>query len=177
MLRLCEAYFERLDLQSRATLLHNLGMCALEFGDPEEAEHRFSRSAVLLEQLGYRVWSAKSRYWSAKAMVVAARYGEAIPVLEQSWRELETLGATGDAVLPALLLVEAFLIVGRKNEVPAICRKLLERCTQESMPKNATTALAFLREAVANGNASPTLVRDIHDYMRDSARKAARFAS
>ncbi|HEV8433749.1 MAG TPA: hypothetical protein VGR95_10085 [Thermoanaerobaculia bacterium] len=176
--RVCEAYAELIDPADHAVLLYNLGMCASELGDGDEAAHYLSPAAAAFEKLGHRVPGAKCRYLAGRSLMAAGAYGEAIETLQRSWHELEELEAIGDAVLPALLLVEAFLIVGRTQEVPAICRLLIDRCTRGGMPTSAMTALAFLRETVATGHASPAMVRQIHDFLRDSAdmRRAARLA-
>ena len=165
--RSCETYFDLLDAWTRGATLHNIALASTEIGDREMAAVYFSRAALIFDGLGHRVHSAKCRYGAGKAMLAAGAYEDAIAVLERSWHELEELEAHGDAVLPALLLAEGLLVVGRAEKVPAICRMLIDRCSRNSMPSGAMTALAYLREALSRGHASRTLVRSIHDYMRD----------
>lgn len=167
--RTCEAYFERLEPGSRAAVLYNLAVCAFECGDRDESARYFARAAVAFDELQFRVPRAKCRYGEGRALLAAGAYEQAILLLQDCWQELEELEALGDAVLPALLLAEALLIVGRPEEVPAICRMLIDRCTRAEMPSGALTALAFLRETLAAGKTVPALVRYIHDYMRDTA--------
>src|SRR5258707_15650440 len=112
----------------------------------------------------------------------AGRNDPAITVFEQTWKEFEKLGMESEAALAALELAEALLIVRRAERVPQICRTLLDRFTSAGMTSRAITALAFLREAVAVGQAQPTLVRHVYDFLREipaspqraSARIAAR---
>jgi tetratricopeptide (TPR) repeat protein len=167
--RICEAHLELLDASDRAAVLYNVAISATEVGEHEEARHYLSKAAAAFEELGHRVSSAKCRYWAARTLMTAGSYREAIEGLRRSWRELDELGAGGDAVLPAISLVEALLVVGRIAEVPAICRFLIERCTHGDMTSGAMTALAYLREAVERGAGSASAARQVHDYMRDSA--------
>jgi len=171
--RSSEAYPELIDACDYAALLYNLGLCASELGDDEEGARYLSEAASAFERLGHTVSSAKCRYSASMALMAAGAYDDAIAGLRRSWRELEDLGAAGEAVLPALLLVESLLIVGRPDEVPAICRMLIDRCTRAGMATGAMTALAFLRESVATGHASPSMVRHVHDFMRDHVRAEA----
>jgi len=72
-----------------------------------------------------------------------------------------------------ILRNHGLLVVGRTDEVPAICRTLIERFTRAGMGGSAMTALAFLRETVATGHATPDLVRHVHDFLRDVSRTEA----
>jgi len=75
--------------------------------------------------------------------------------------------------LTALELAETLLVVGRNDEVPAICRTLIDRFTRAGMGGSAMTALAFLRETVATGHATPGLVRHVYEFLRDVPRNEA----
>jgi len=79
-----------------------------------------------------------------------------------------------DAALVGLEVAELLLILGQPDEVPLICRRLLDRFTRNSMTSRAVTALAYLREAASMGNATPALVRHVHDFIRDIPRHPMR---
>ena len=98
-------------------------------------------------------------------MVKAGRYNDAIVVLEEAFEELEALGMGSDAALVALIRVEALYAAGRPNEVPAVCRMLIDRFTRAGIQGAAMTALAFLRETVATGHATVESVRHVHDFI------------
>jgi hypothetical protein len=57
--------------------------------------------------------------------------------------------------------------VKQPDEVPHICRTLLDRFTRAGMNERALTALAFLRETVASGHVTSLHVRHVHDFLRD----------
>jgi 3-hydroxy-3-methylglutaryl CoA synthase len=92
---------------------------------------------------------------------------DAVLVLRHAWRDFDKLDMTADAALAALQLAEAMVLLGDTSEVAAICRDLIARFTAAGMTSRAVTALSFLREAVAIGQATPSLVRHVYDFMRE----------
>ena len=67
----------------------------------------------------------------------------------------------------ALELAEALLATDQTEEVPAICRDVIAQFTRAGMASRAITALSFLREAVAIGQASTSIVRHVHAFLRE----------
>ena len=111
--------------------------------------------------------ATRGRWNLGHTLLAAGRSQDAIPVLRQAWHEFEKLDLIADAALAALQLAEALLLTGNTSEVAAICRDLIARFTAAGMTSRAITALSFLREAVAIGQAPPSLVRHVHDFMRE----------
>lgn len=155
-----------LSAERQARRLHNMGKCASALGSFDEAARSFAAAAEEFERLGLLVNRVTCRYSLGVAMVEAGRHDDAIVVLEKAFKEFEALGMGSDAALAALSLVEALYGAGRPDEVPAICRMLIDRFTRAGIQGAAMTALAFLRETVATGHATPALVRHVHDFMR-----------
>jgi hypothetical protein len=102
------------------------------------------------------------------------RVAEGLPVLRQAWREFDELEMYGSSALVALEVAEALLVMGQPNEVPAICRMLLDHFTERGRTSRAVTALAFLREAIAAGKATPSLVQQVRDFIKDLPRNPTR---
>jgi len=88
-------------------------------------------------------------------------------VLKQAQEELDALGMETDAALAALVRVEALFAAGRPDDVPAICRMVIDRFKRAGNDSAAMTALAFLRETVATGHATAASVRQVRDFIRD----------
>jgi tetratricopeptide (TPR) repeat protein len=151
----------------RVVLKHNIGLCYRELGDLERAIRSLSAAVKEYEFLGLEANRARSRWAIAKTLGLAGRYEEAAIALRESWHELEAVGIETDAALAALELAETLLIVKCPEEVPHICRALLDRFTRAGMNERALTALAFLRETVASGHVTPLHVRHVHDFIRD----------
>jgi tetratricopeptide (TPR) repeat protein len=159
---------EFLTSEAQATRLHNLGLCANALGDFDEAARNYAAAGQEFERLGLLVNRIKCRYSLGRAMHEAGRHSDALAVLEKAQEELDALGMESDAALAALIRVEALLAAGRPNEVPAICRMLVERFTRAGNNAAAMTAIAYLRETVAYGHATPDSVRQVRHFVSDT---------
>ena len=162
-----------IDDATRIAIGYNIGLCHQELNHIDEAVQALSKATAEYELLGMDVHLARCRCSLAAAVSKAGRYSEAIPLFRTAWKELEALGMESEAALSALDLAETLLVVGRTDEVPAICRTLIDRFTRAGMGGSAMTALAFLRETVATGHATPALVRHVHEFLRDVSRNEA----
>lgn len=152
---------------SAVRIAHNIGLCLVDLGRPLEAIDHLVRCIADFEMLGLETERARSRWTLTHALVVAGKHEEAIPALRQTWREFEQLELIADAGLVALELAEVLLAIGQPEEVPAICRDVIAQFTRSGMGSPAVTALSFLREAVALGQASTSLIRHVHAFLRE----------
>ena len=156
-----------IDSAGRVTLIHNIGLCYQQLGQLDIAATYLKRSAEECALLGMDTEATRSRWNLGQTLVAAGRPKDAVPMLRQAWREFENYDMVADAALAALQLAEAMLLTGDTSEVAAICRDLIARFTAAGMTSRAITALSFLREAVAIGQATPSLVRHVHDFLRE----------
>ncbi|HEX7139743.1 MAG TPA: tetratricopeptide repeat protein [Vicinamibacterales bacterium] len=166
-------HVEVLPQEQQAARLHNIGICASALGDFDEAARSFAAAGEVFERLGLVVNRVKCRHSLGLAMHEAGRHSDAVGVLEKAQEELDALGMESDAALAALTRVEALFAAGRPDEVPAICRMLIERFTRAGNNCAAMTALAYLRETVATGHATPASVRMVRDFIRDTTLRRA----
>jgi tetratricopeptide (TPR) repeat protein len=154
-----------LDDVGAVRIAHNIALCLSDLRRPVEAAEYLVRCVAQFEMLGMETERTRSRAVLGHALLVASRPAEAIPVLRQSWREFEQLDMIGDAGL--VELAEALLATNQSEEVPAICRDVIAQFTRAGMASRAITALSFLREAVAIGQASTSIVRHVHAFLRE----------
>ncbi len=63
------------------------------------------------------------------------------------------------------------LALDRPQEVPALCRTLVERFTKAGSNERALRALSYLREAAEAGNLSTDLVRYVRSYVEEAPRQ------
>lgn len=148
-------------------IAHNIALCLSELRQPTAAAEYLYRCIAQFDMLGMETERTRSRWILAKALLSSDHPQEAIPMLRQTWQEFERLEMIADAGLVALELAEALLATGRPEEVPAICREIIAQFTRSGMASRAITALSFLREAVALGQASTSLVRHVHAFLRE----------
>lgn len=155
-----------LDDLGRLRLEHNIAICHADTGNPARAAEVVRACVEEFAMLGLETERTRSRWLLGHTLAASGRTAEAIPVLRQTWREFVSLEMTGDAGLTALELAEALLVADQPEEVAAICREVIAQFTNAGMVAPAITALSFLREAVAIGAATPSLVRHVHDFLR-----------
>ncbi|HVR39060.1 MAG TPA: tetratricopeptide repeat protein [Thermoanaerobaculia bacterium] len=156
-----------LESVSRIRIITNIANCYRQLRQAEKAIEYLIQSSAEFEMLGMKTERTRSRWSLAQCLAAANRHQESIPVFRQAWREFDELEMMSDAALCALELTEALLIIGDSAEVPAICRELVARFTRAGMTSRAMNALSFLREAVAIGQAQPSLVRHVCDFLRE----------
>ncbi len=154
------------DEHSSVRLAHNIALCYSDLGRPEKALEYLKRCVDEYAMLGIETERTRSRWVLASALAACGRYQDAVPILRQTWNEFEHLGMVVDAGLVALDLAETLLILGQSDEVPSICRDVISQFTRAGMASRAMTALSFLREAVAMGQASPSLVKHVSAFLR-----------
>jgi tetratricopeptide (TPR) repeat protein len=155
-------------------LLQNIGNCYRELKQPDLARTYLERSIVEYDKHNLTVEKVRSQWTLASNFTASGNFDDALPLLRQTWEEFERQLMEADAALVGLEVAELLLILGQPDEVPLICRRLLDRFTRNSMTSRAVTALAYLREAAAMGKATPALVRHVHDFIRDIPRHPMR---
>lgn len=156
-----------LDELGAVNLAHNIAVCYADLQKPELAIEYARQCVAQFEMLGMETERTRSRWVLAHALASSGRTAEAIPLLRKTWEEFHHLDMTADAGLAALELAEGLLVVGQSDEVPAICRDVIAQFTRAGMASRAITALSFLREAVAIGQATPSLVRHVYAFLRE----------
>ncbi|HEX8154648.1 MAG TPA: hypothetical protein VF698_16060, partial [Thermoanaerobaculia bacterium] len=155
-----------LESTSAVRLVYNIAHCRKQLGNAVEAIVDFRRCAAEFEMLGMDTERTRAKWSLAHCLIAAGHTRDAVPVLRQAWREFEAMDMLGDCALVALELAEALLLVGEAGQVPAICRDLVARFTAAGSASRAITALSFLREAVALGQAKPSLIREVHTFLQ-----------
>jgi len=155
-----------LDDARALSLSHNIALCLSELGRSGEAVDHLTRCVAQFELLGMEMRRTRSRAVLAHALLNAGRPADAIPVFRKVWREFDQLDMVTDGGLAALELAEALLATNQPDEVPAICREVIAQFTRAGMASRAITALSFLREAVAIGQASTSIVRHVREFLR-----------
>jgi tetratricopeptide (TPR) repeat protein len=155
------------DELSAVRLAHNIALCYSDLERPAEALPYLQRCVAEYEMLGVQTERTRSRWILGHALSACGRPQDAVSILRQTWREFEQLGMVGDAGLVALELAETLLVLGQHDDVPSICRDVIAQFTRAGMASRALTALSFLREAVAIGQATPSLVHHVYNFLRE----------
>jgi tetratricopeptide (TPR) repeat protein len=160
---------ELADTATLARLYLNIASCHLELESFDEAHRHLTQALSLYEALGLETEKIRTRWSLGTLLVKTGQVAEGVRRLHDARREFERLGATTDAALVTLDIVEALLAIERPREAADLCAGLVENFTGSGMTGNALTALAFLREAVAAGSATPILVHHVRTYLQQRA--------
>lgn len=147
-------------------VLHNIGYAYRDVGNRAMARRYLDRASAQYEARGMTVEKIRTRWAQGGMLVMGGEVREGVPILREAWRAFEGMGMELEAALVGLEIAEALLAAEEPEEVPEICRAILDRFVAEGMTSRAITALSFLREAVAAEKASPELVRNIHSFLR-----------
>lgn len=158
-------YVREMTPEHRAARLHNMGRCASEAGEFDEAAEAYAGAAEVFAYVGNVVNGVKCRCSAGYSFLCAGKPAKAIPLLDSARRQFEELGMEIEAALAALQLVEALMLAGTTEDVPEICRRLIDRFMRAEVKGAAMTALAFLRETLATGHATPALVKDVRELI------------
>ena len=155
------------DLHTLARLFNNLGHCFVKLGEHDTAGTYFLQAMLVFQDLGMEIGKIRSRWGLGRILVATGKFDEAIVRLRQSREDFESHSMHMDGALVALDMVEAMLANDQMDEVPELCRGLIERFSAEGMSSTAGMAMAYLREAVAAEEVTPRLVGYVRAYLEE----------
>lgn len=156
---------EENDLSTLGVMFNNVGQCELQLGDPDSAGGYFLQALHVYDDLHMPVEKNRTRWGLGRMLITNGRLSEGLGMLRQVQRDFESLQMRTDSALVSLEVVEVLLANQQFEEVPNLCRQLIENFTSAGLTANANTALAYLREAITTGSATPGIVRHVRRYL------------
>jgi tetratricopeptide (TPR) repeat protein len=156
--------------QTLALAFLNIAHVSVDLNDADTASIYFLQAAALFREFGMVAQEAGARWGLGRLMMATGRFSEALERLQAVHSEVAKLGFDGDAALITLDLAEVLLALDRAEEVPAVCRTLVERFTHAGSNERALRALSYLREAADAGRVSTELVRYVRQYVAEAPR-------
>ncbi|HEX7153728.1 MAG TPA: hypothetical protein VF618_19730 [Thermoanaerobaculia bacterium] len=156
------------DLATQARLHMNIGGCLRELHDVTRAMERFQISAELYEEAGVPTEALRNRWNIARLLQASGQVVVAAQRLSEIHTSFLSLGMPGAAVLVGLDLAEIFIFQGKRAEVEKICQQAIAELQRSGLAysERAMTALAYLREAVAQSEVSVPMVNHVREYIR-----------
>lgn len=158
---------------THARVLATLGNVYRKLGKVERAIHYYDCASALLDEIGARTETVRTRWNVAVMLAEAGKVADACERLRVLTREMKHLGMTIDAALASLDVAELLLAQNHYEEVEEICRSTMQtfEIAGLSYTTRALTALAFIREAAIQQRADRTLVRNVREYIRELPRQ------
>jgi len=143
------------------------GNCYIELADFAKAEQCFLAALALWDELGSDIERLRTN-WSLGVLAKATgNLDEAISRIDEVRRSFEALGVINDAAIARLELAEVLLLADRPDEVPDLLRDVVVSFTSEGIMRNASIALAYLREAVDAGAIEVRRIRHVREYLEE----------
>lgn len=156
---------EENDLATLGSMFNNVGQCELQLGDPDSAGGYFLQALHVYDDQHMLVEKNRTRWGLGRMLVANGRLSEGLGMLRQAGRDFESLQMRTDSALVSLEVVEVLLANQQLEDVPALCRQLIDNFTSAGLTANANTALAYLREAMTTGSITPKIVRHVRNYL------------
>jgi len=151
-----------------ARLYANAANCELQLHELARAGEYYERALSLYEALGLETESIRTRWNVGCLRIAMGEMADGVARLRVAARDFERLGLRSDAALVTLDLAEALLASGdpaAAREAGDLCKTLVASFTDVGMTGHTLTAVAYLREAFADGRATPGLVRHVRQYL------------
>jgi len=157
------------DMESLARQYHNIASCDLRLGDFATAREHAERATTLYEQLEMPSEAVRLQ-WSIGDALSETDPDKALHYLRDAASRFEQLGMTADAAMAHLDTLGILLAQGDTATVAQLAAHIAALFTREGMQIDAAHAIDYLRRAVNGNEATPALVRYVHDYVEQRVR-------
>jgi tetratricopeptide (TPR) repeat protein len=141
------------------------GSCYTELGEHAKAAEYFFDALAVWDEWGLDVERVRTNWSIGVLHKSMGDLEDAIARIDEARRAFEGLGIVNDAAIARLDLAEVLLLAGRPAEVPDLLRDVVVSFASEGIMRNASIALAYLREAADSGPIEPRVVRHVRDYL------------
>jgi tetratricopeptide (TPR) repeat protein len=148
-----------------ARALNDAAIAHLDLGRFDEAESSLVEAVVLFDELDLDTEKARAAWSLALVQVRRGDLAEGTIRLDAVRSELERLHVVNDYALATLDWAWARLALDEPSGVAEACERIVMRFESEGLMKSARMALAHLHEALAAGNATPSLVLQVRRYL------------
>lgn len=153
------------DRRLLARALNDAGNAYFDMERFDDAESSLMQALVIFEDLDLETEKARANWTLALVVVRRGDLSAGMTHLDAVLIELDRLKLVNDHALATLDWAWARLAMGEISGVAEACKRIVVRFESEGMMKSARIALAYLHEALAAGNATPTLVSEIRRYL------------
>jgi tetratricopeptide (TPR) repeat protein len=145
----------------------NVASCYREMGKFDLAIHHYQAAAAAWSETGNVSEAVRVRY-NVAVTLFAAGDRTAAAQLANVRREFEALAMRSEAALCSLYCAEAAMIDGRVDDVVPFCQDAIREFERSGLAygTKAMTAIALIKEAAHQRVATPQLVRQVREYVR-----------
>ena len=149
---------------------HNAATAFVELNNLDIAERYYAEALAGYDQQGNSAGKANTEWELARTLVLRGHFEQGARALDAARRNLLDLGLRVDHGLATLDWATARLALNRSEGVAAACAEIMMHYESEGATRNARLALAYVHEALRQGTASPSLIRQVRDYLTQLQR-------
>lgn len=165
-----DAVFAHAEARGDATWIAHaseaLGNCHLERSDLSNAAQYLNEGMLGFRRAGILVGEIHCRWALALVVQREGRHRIALSKLRDVREELLALGATTDAALVTLDIMETFLALGKPRDVRRTAGNIVKLLKDAGMVTGALTAADHLHQAAALQTITPSLIDYVRRYFR-----------
>jgi tetratricopeptide (TPR) repeat protein len=154
---------------ARASL--SAGGCYLELRRIPEADRYLHEALRLFTGLGFPADITRTRWWIARLIFLQGHSAEAIYRLRCCIEEFTRQEILTEAAVVAVDLAEILHAAGRVREIRKVLANVVQIFIDAGKLTSALTALAYLKDAAADGTMTPRLTAYVREFVRRSDRQ------
>jgi tetratricopeptide (TPR) repeat protein len=144
----------------------NLGTCLIEQGQLTEATQRLSTAMLRFRDLRILIEEVRCRWSLARIAQKSGQYHLAVQRLRAVRDEFTQMGATTDAALVTLDLMETYLSLRKPVEARRAAGNIVALFTDVGMLTGAVVAANWLKQTAAAKRVTPSILDAIRRYLR-----------
>jgi tetratricopeptide (TPR) repeat protein len=140
--------------------------CEVDRGNLGEASILFHRALRTFRERGPERERLLAEWGIARVVLHSGKLAEAVHRLRDVAADFERCGMATNAALVGLDAADAFLALGRPNEIVRLAQHLFSAFTKAGMLTGALSALAYLKEAAATNRLTKHDLAAIRTFLR-----------
>jgi tetratricopeptide (TPR) repeat protein len=144
--------------------------CEVDRGNLSEAAMLFHAALIIFREIGPAHDRICTEWGLARVVLQGGKPSDALGRLRDVAAAFEELGMITDAALVGLDMADALLMLKRPEQISKVAAHSFKSLKRAGVVTSALTALAYLQEAAANGQLSPTVIQDVRTFMRRAER-------
>jgi len=148
-----------------------LASCEILRGNLNEASMHLNNALALLRAVGPVIERIRAEWAIARIILQSGMLKDAIHKLDDVIVEFERLGVFHDAALASLHKAEALLALGEMKSIVPLATRLFRVFADAGMLTGALTAIAYVKEAAANGELTAGDLEHVRMFLQRAERQ------
>jgi tetratricopeptide (TPR) repeat protein len=145
--------------------------CELELGNLGEAVTLYHSALMIFREAGPAEYRIETEWGLARVALYGGRPTDAVRGLRDVIAAFEEIGRVANVALAGIDLSEALLVLERWEEIAKVAAHAFRVLKKAGHLTGALTALAYLKEAAAKRQLTPSTLKVVREYLRRVERE------